>query len=125
VFEEYGVDLVGSGHDHALKRTTPIRNAAPDPEGIIYIGDGGLGVSNREVAGDRWYLRAGGMAASIDNVHLIRYRQTRIDVQAVGRDGEILDDFFIPHDRSARARHFRRIIEGAAVAEEAGRVGQR
>lgn len=118
LFEEHGVDLVGAGHDHALKRTAPIRNAAPDPEGIIYIGDGGLGVGNREVATDRWYLRAGGMAMSIDNVHFIRYTREHIDVKAIGRDGETLDAFLVPHDRAERTRQYRQIIQQAQDAED-------
>jgi len=57
LYEQYGVDLVISGHDHAYKRTYPIRNNQIDYEnGIVYIGDGGSVSGLREPYLDRWYI---------------------------------------------------------------------
>ena len=57
LYEQYGVDLVISGHDHVYKRTYPIRNNQIDYEnGIVYIGDGGSVTSLREPDLSRWYI---------------------------------------------------------------------
>jgi acid phosphatase type 7 len=59
VFEKYGVDIVIEAHDHAYKKTVPIRNGKQDDEnGIIYLGDGGWGAPVRETKNpeDFWWL---------------------------------------------------------------------
>jgi acid phosphatase type 7 len=59
LFEKHNVDLVIEAHDHAYKKTVPIRNNQQDNErGIIYIGDGGWGAPIRETkkAEDFWWL---------------------------------------------------------------------
>ena len=67
VFEKHNVDLVIEAHDHAYKKTVPIRNNRQDDEnGIIYLGDGGWGAPVRETkdADDHWWLDE---AVSIDH----------------------------------------------------------
>ncbi len=103
LFEEYGVNLIGEADHHTLKRTVPIRYGAPDPEnGIIYIGDGGLGVPQRtpETA-NRWWLQDPGFAASADHVHLIEFGQEEMRVRAIGPRGNALDDFTVTPSRVA------------------------
>jgi acid phosphatase type 7 len=59
IFEKHNVDLVIEAHDHAYKKTVPIRNNQQDNErGIVYIGDGGWGAPIRETkkAEDFWWL---------------------------------------------------------------------
>jgi acid phosphatase type 7 len=59
LFEKHNVDLVIEAHDHAYKKTVPIRNNQQDNDrGIIYIGDGGWGAPVRETknAEDFWWL---------------------------------------------------------------------
>ncbi len=94
LFERFNVDLVCESHDHALKRTMPIRAGAPDPEnGIIYIGDGGLGVPQRDPDPDRWWLQDPGFAKSAHHVHMLEFGRDRKRVRAFGMNGEVLDDF--------------------------------
>jgi acid phosphatase type 7 len=67
VLEKHNVTLVIEAHDHAYKKTVPIRNNARDDEnGIIYIGDGGWGAPIRETKnpGNFWWLDE---ALSIDH----------------------------------------------------------
>lgn len=99
LFEQFNIDLVYESHDHALKRTLPIRAMAPDlKNGIIYIGDGGLGVPQRKPDPDRWWLQPPGFAKSVHHVHTIHFGKAEMHVQAHGMDGEILDDFTVkPH----------------------------
>jgi acid phosphatase type 7 len=59
VLEKHNVNLVIEAHDHAYKKTVPIRNNARDDEnGIIYIGDGGWGAPIRETKNpdNFWWL---------------------------------------------------------------------
>ena len=43
LFEKYNVDLVLEHHDHAFKRTFPMKDGLKDPNGILYLGDGSWG----------------------------------------------------------------------------------
>ena len=62
LFEAHDVDLVFESDGHAIKRTVPIRGDKLDPTGVVYIGEGGLGVPQRTPHSDRWYLQAPGMS---------------------------------------------------------------
>lgn len=94
LFERYNVDLVCESHDHALKRTLPIRSHAPDPEnGIVYIGDGGLGVPQRQPDPSRWWLQEPGFTKAVHHVHMFEIGNESFRVQAIGMEGDTLDDF--------------------------------
>lgn len=94
LFERYNVDLVCESHDHALKRTLPIRSHAPDLEnGIVYIGDGGLGVPQRVPDPSRWWLQEPGFAKAVHHVHMFEIGSDAIRVRAFGMEGDTLDDF--------------------------------
>ena len=59
LFEKHNVNLVIEAHDHALKKTVPIRNNQKDTiSGIVYIGDGAWGAPLKETKNpdDYWYL---------------------------------------------------------------------
>jgi acid phosphatase type 7 len=59
VLEMHNVDYVIEAHDHAFKKTVPIRNNSRDDEnGIVYLGDGGWGAPLRDVKNpdDYWWL---------------------------------------------------------------------
>ena len=93
-FEEHNVDLVLESHDHALKRTLPIRGDQPDLEtGITYIGDGGLGVPQRVPDPDRWWFEGSGFTQSVHHVHVLEFGRDNLHVRAYGMEGDILDDF--------------------------------
>ena len=58
LFENHNVSVAFENHDHAYKRTPPIKNRRVDEAGIVYIGDGAWGVRVREThpAASTWYL---------------------------------------------------------------------
>ena len=64
LFEAHGVDVAFEAHDHAFKRTHPIRNGEIDEHGIVYMGDGGWATNGTRTpagpgspwSGGRWYL---------------------------------------------------------------------
>jgi acid phosphatase type 7 len=59
ILEKHNVNIVVEAHDHAFKKTAPIRNNQRDDEnGIVYIGDGGWGAPVRQTKNpaDHWWL---------------------------------------------------------------------
>lgn len=95
LFEKYNLDLVMEADGHVLKRTLPIRNEKPDPTGIVYIGEGGLGVPQRSPDTTRWFLQEPGFAAGSHHVWLIDFTEDRIRARAIGMEGQVLDDHTI------------------------------
>jgi hypothetical protein len=93
LFEQYRVDLALESHDHALKRTVPIMNNQIDPEGVVYIGDGGLGVPQRTPDPTRWYLQHGGMTAATHHVHLLEFHDDKLVGTAFDIGGRVVDQF--------------------------------
>ncbi|MFU8893407.1 MAG: fibronectin type III domain-containing protein [Luteolibacter sp.] len=94
-FEANNIDLACESHDHALKRTVPIRDGKHDPDnGIIYIGDGGLGVPQRTPDPSRWWFQGDdSVAKSAHHVHLFDFGEQEFRARAFGMAGEVLDDF--------------------------------
>ncbi len=92
LFEQYDVDLVCEADGHALKRTVPIRDGKQATDGIVYVGEGGLGVGQR-TPGNKWYLEGGGMAASAHHVQLLSFSSDALRYEAIGMDGEVLDSY--------------------------------
>ncbi|MEX2578445.1 MAG: metallophosphoesterase family protein [Verrucomicrobiales bacterium] len=96
LFEDHQVDLVLESDHHSLKRTVPIYREKHDPEkGIVYIGDGGLGVPQRDPDPGRWYLQEPGMTTNGHHVHLLTITDEKIVGEAIGLDGTIMDRFEI------------------------------
>ncbi len=94
LFERHQIDLVCESDHHMLKRTVPIFANRHDPErGIVYIGDGGLGVPQREPDGTRWYLKSPGFATPAHHVHVIEFADDELRVVAIGLERTLLDAF--------------------------------
>jgi len=55
VFESMGIILAFEHHNHAYKRTFPLRDECIDSSGVIYIGDGCWGANHR-IADKKWYI---------------------------------------------------------------------
>lgn len=100
LFEKFNIDLACESHDHSLKRTLPIRDGEPDREnGITYIGDGGLGVPQRDPDPKRWWFGGEGFTKPVHHVHMLEFGREILRVRAFGMDGGTLDDFRI-HPRT-------------------------
>ena len=76
---------------HVIKRTVPIRNEKKDSTGVVYVGEGGLGVPQRKPDLSRWYLRSPGMATRGHHVMNIRFTPEKIDYKVVLLDRSIAD----------------------------------
>ena len=97
LFEEYGLDLAYESHDHALKRTHPIFDGEVDEErGVVYFGDGGGGVPQRQPDADRWYMAHVGR---YHHTHLLTFNSEALEVAAIDIGDEVVDAFSFTHDR--------------------------
>jgi acid phosphatase type 7 len=60
LFERYDVRVAFENHDHAYKRTVPIKGGRRDSTGVVYIGDGAWGAVPRRIGLEHtepaWYL---------------------------------------------------------------------
>jgi acid phosphatase type 7 len=97
LFERYGVRVVFENHDHAYKRTRPIRQNAPSADGIVYIGDGAWGVTTREIGsrdpdleGLPWYLE---WAESVRHFILGTIQGTQHHFVMIDEDGYTFDEY--------------------------------
>lgn len=95
IFDQAGFAAVFEHHDHALKRTVPIRNQSRAIQGTVHLGDGCLGADPRPVDRHRWYLAK---AASLNHYWLIEteLKRCRIRCQAIGQGGQLLDEWSSP-----------------------------
>ncbi len=92
LFDEYGVQLAFEHHDHAYKRTYPIRKGSIDPRGVVYLGDGAWGVTVRKPdAKGRWYLARAGQ---IRHIYLVTLYADARHVVAVNENGEFFDEVY-------------------------------
>ena len=93
LFEKYNVDLVCEADGHVIKRTVPIRDGKPDESGVVYIGEGGMGVPQRTPKTDRWYIDSPGMADRGDHVFVLTFGDDTLKVECKLEDGNIRDQF--------------------------------
>jgi hypothetical protein len=90
LFEKYNVEAAFEHHDHTLKRTYRLKGDKIDPKGVLYLGDGGWGVSPRspQTPQQLWYLEK---SARANFVYLVSIQQDRGIAQAIDTDGNLLD----------------------------------
>ena len=98
LFEKYNVDLVCESDGHNIKRTVPIRGGKADESGVVYIGEGGLGVPQRTPKTDRWFLESPGMADQGHHVFVLTFEEDKLKGKCILLGGKIRDTF----ERSVR-----------------------
>ncbi len=84
LFEKYDLDIALESDGHSVKRTVPIRAEAQDPTGVIYIGEGGLGVPQREPKSDRWFLQEPGMSDMAHHVVMLEFGDGYMNSRLLG-----------------------------------------
>ncbi|MCE5318894.1 MAG: fibronectin type III domain-containing protein [Parachlamydia sp.] len=92
LFEKHFINAAFENHDHAYKRTWPIRNGKKDPSGVLYLGDGGWAVAKPRPPRNpskTWYLA--NAKASRNIVLVILHGQHRHFI-AYDDDGNIIDE---------------------------------
>lgn len=89
VFEQYQLTGAFEHHNHAYKRTHPIKQEKIDPNGVVYFGDGSWGTSPRKVKNAKmWYLLKGEQENA---VFLVTLDQHLGAVQAFSINGKVID----------------------------------
>ena len=95
LFEDYQLDLVFESDGHVYKKTAPIYREKIDEErGIVYVGEGGLGVRMRTPK-DHWYFGGSGFASS-------DYHFQMVTIEKDGFVYEAIDDQFISFGKMRR-----------------------
>lgn len=91
LLEEHGIRLAFEHHDHAYKRTHPIRAGAVHPDGIVLMGDGAWGVGTRKVrpADETWYLAR---SAAVRHAILMTVDGMSRQLRVISEDGELVDE---------------------------------
>jgi hypothetical protein len=92
LFEQHDVKIAFENHDHAYKRSFPIREDKVDEEGIVFFGDGAWGVNVREVhnVDDTWYLKK---ALSQRHFILLTLEGSEKQVTTINEEGEVIDTY--------------------------------
>lgn len=102
--ERSGVRLAFENHDHAYKRTMPLRAGKRDPGGIVFMGDGSWGVGVRDIGRDHkepaWYLE---VAKSSNNGIIVTIDGERRYTTVVDGDGAVIDEYAAPVTPTAPA----------------------
>ena len=91
LFDEYNVDLACESDGHCIKRTVPIRNGKADPTGVVYIGEGGLGVGNRTPKANLWYFD-GGITGKGHHFMQLDFTPEILRIRTILLGGEVFDD---------------------------------
>ena len=95
LFDKYNVDLALESDGHCMKRTVPIRDGKKDPNGLVYLGEGGLGVGQRKTDPNRWYFQNGGKTGSDHHVVQIDLHSAELRARFILMDGSAWDDHTI------------------------------
>lgn len=112
LFDEFGVKVAFENHDHAFKRTYPIRGHRIDSDGVVYLGDGAWGVNLRKPdrSKPRWYLQR---ADSIRHLYLVTLLPEARHVLAFDEQGRVFDEVYQRNKAVAR-------VAGRTVETPAG-----
>jgi hypothetical protein len=101
LFEEFNVNLVCEADGHVIKRTVPIRNDKPADDGVVYIGEGGMGAPLRTPKEDLWYLKPPGKAGRGYHIQVLGFTNTTLSYQVLLSDGKVFDEHEIKLPRAA------------------------
>jgi 3',5'-cyclic AMP phosphodiesterase CpdA len=98
ILEKHGVDLVFTGHDHAIARTYPMKNdiAMRKPsEGVIYYASGQSGGKTYSAAKKMDWNTFFYLPADQSNYFVVEVSDKKIQIKTTKQDGTVIDDFFI------------------------------
>ncbi len=91
LFEKYNVDLALESDGHCIKRTVPIRDGKKDASGVVYIGEGGLGVGQYRPKEDLWYLKNGGYVSRGHHVMQLSFSKDALNIETILMNGKVTD----------------------------------
>ncbi|NRA66444.1 MAG: metallophosphoesterase family protein [Pseudobacteriovorax sp.] len=96
LFEKFDVRVALESDGHVYKRTAPIfGDSFNEDNGVIYLGEGGLGVKQRSPKNHRWFLQGGGMSFPMDHFIAAEIGDDYLHFSSMDKNGEIFDEFTI------------------------------
>lgn len=102
LFEKYDLDVAFESDGHTIKRTAAVRDGKIDKTGVVYIGEGGLGVRQRTPKADRWYFK-GGKTGAGHHVQRVTVTKKKLTVETVLLDGSVFDTWSkTPRNRKSK-----------------------
>jgi len=99
LFDKHRLSIAFENHNHAYKRTYPIRGNRIADRGVTYLGDGCWGASPRKPHGG-WYLAK---REKTNNVFLIELSEGSARIEAINLQGEEIDRLDIPEKLKTRS----------------------
>jgi predicted phosphodiesterase len=87
LFEEHGVKVAFEHHNHAYKRTFPIKAEKIDPEGVVYLGDGSWGVKPRKV-NPFWYLAS---SSAKNCIWVVTLSEDGALIESIDKKGSLIE----------------------------------
>lgn len=88
LFEKYGLNVAFENHEHAYKRTYPIKEGKRNPAGILYLGDGAWGMEEPRKPKEAWYLAK---TAQESHIHVVTLSEEGAFHEAINREGKLID----------------------------------
>lgn len=95
-FEDLGVTLGLENHDHSYKRSKLLLKGAANPAGVLYIGDGAMGVTARSGDASRWYLNRT-LSKQFYFFMQPNNQANGISIQAYDTNNDVFDSYFMPY----------------------------
>lgn len=95
LFQEHQIPVVFEHHDHAYKRTFPMKDGAPHEKGIVHIGDGAWGVGTRTLNTDDQGEQPEYIYRSEERRHglIVTLDHSQMHIMVVDEDGFIIDEY--------------------------------
>jgi hypothetical protein len=93
LFEKYGLSAAFENHEHTYKRSYPIKENRIDPQGVLYLGDGGYAVNKPRkprTSKEAWYIAVSAASRYFLVVTLDQHQRTYF---AVDDRGQRFDQF--------------------------------
>lgn len=95
LFDKYNMDLALEADGHAYKRTVPIKNDKQDPKGVVYVGEGCMGVGLRKPKTTHWYLQKPGAVDTFHHVMKLEFTKKTLNYSAISETSEVKDSYVI------------------------------
>jgi len=102
LFEKYRVDVVYECDGHNYKVLPPIRGESFDPQGVLYIGEGGWGAPQRDRFNEEFYTEPPAVMAAVDHLMLIEVQRDTLSVSGLAVDGTVFHKLVYPTERAER-----------------------
>ncbi len=95
LFDRYAVRTAFENHNHAYKRTHPIAGGEVKEGGTVYFGDGGWGITPRQVhpASSTWYLA---QAIASRYALILTLEGGKQHFTTINDGGEVIDELMLP-----------------------------